>query len=73
MAIPQRLMPEFLAHMEAHDLEDLPDGAWFAVLTDAAEAFLRKHNLRGDSNDAVFDYLETIAEPQPKDETGEQK
>ena len=32
-------------HMEAHDFDDLPDGAWFYCLEQAAQEFLNKYNL----------------------------
>ena len=55
--IPKRLRDEFVAFMEAHDDNDLPDGAWFARLEEGACEFLETHNLRGDQNDAVHQYL----------------
>lgn len=58
--IPRGLRPAFIAHMAAHDNNDLPDGAWFAVLEDAAESFMKSHKLTQPwrcPNDAVHAYL----------------
>jgi hypothetical protein len=58
-AIPVRLRAEFVAYMEANDLDSLPDGAWFANLEAAALRFIRQHKLKwADENDAVHQYLE---------------
>lgn len=43
--IPTRLREKFKDHMAEHDMDDLPDGAWFAVLEEAAGCFMRKHGL----------------------------
>jgi hypothetical protein len=43
--------------MDAHDNDDLPDGAWFQVLEDAAEQFMKDNKIRGDANDATHQYL----------------
>lgn len=61
-SIPQRLFSDFIACMEAADNDDLPDGAWFQVLEDCAESFMKTHHLRGDSNDAAHQYLRHIQE-----------
>lgn len=56
--IPVRLRPAFVAHMEPHDLDDLPDGAWFANLEAAALRFIQRNGLKwADENDAVHQYL----------------
>jgi hypothetical protein len=56
--LPNHLKDEFLGFMEAHDLDDLPDGAWFAVLEQAAESFIKEHKLkRCDENDLAHLYL----------------
>jgi hypothetical protein len=40
--------------MEAY----LPDGAWWAILEEGADAFLIRHHIKGvDANDAVHFYL----------------
>jgi hypothetical protein len=57
--IPVRLRPEFVAYMAPHDLDALPDGAWFANLEAAAFRFIHQHKLKwAEENDAVFQYLE---------------
>lgn len=43
--------------MRLHDHEDLPDGAWFAMLEEAAQQFMDDHKLRGCNNSAVHQYL----------------
>lgn len=58
--IPKALREKFNAHMVAHDNDDLPDGAWFAVLEEAAESFMKAHKLTQQwrcPNDAVHAYL----------------
>ena len=44
--IPQEHRDAFVAHMEAHDFDDLPDGAWFAVLVDAAREFMTYNSIK---------------------------
>lgn len=56
--IPASKMPEFMAAMEAADNDDLPDGAWFAVLEEAAERVMRQHHIKGDRNDAVHQWVQ---------------
>lgn len=56
--IPVRMRPDFLAHMDAHNMDDLPDGAWFQVLEDAAAEFIKRNRLRFvDENTATHQYL----------------
>lgn len=44
--------------MEAHDWDDLPDGAWFANLEDAAERFCKNYKLHfACRNSAAHQYL----------------
>jgi hypothetical protein len=43
--------------MDAHDHDELPDGAWFAILETAAESFMEANKIRGDKNDAVHQWL----------------
>lgn len=60
--IPKALRPAFLAHMQAHDLDDLPDGAWFANLEAAAQQFMDTHQLTEPwmcNNTATHWYLQT--------------
>ena len=56
--IPERLLPEFLALLDAADNDDLPDGAWWAVLEEAAAKFLVDHKLSDDEAcDAVHQWV----------------
>ena len=56
--IPVSLREKFKAHMEAHDWDDLPDGAWFANLEDAAERFCKNYKLHfACRNSATHQYL----------------
>jgi hypothetical protein len=43
--VPVKLREKFTKHMEAHDFDDLPYGAWFHCLEQAAQEFLNKYNL----------------------------
>jgi hypothetical protein len=59
--IPAGLRNKFVSFMDAHDIEDLPDGAWFANLEAAAQKFMDTHGLTQKwmcNNDATFQYLE---------------
>lgn len=60
--IPKRLMNEFCAHMHANDMPDMPEGAWFSMLEEAADRFMTENNLRGCRNDATHQYLNTRRE-----------
>lgn len=56
--IPVRLRAKFVAHMDEADLDDLPDGAWFAVQEEAAQQFIDGHNLKfADATSAVHQWL----------------
>lgn len=55
--IPRKLHDEFVGYVSGADAGDAPDGAWWAMLENAAEQFLENHNLHGDSNEAVHQYL----------------
>lgn len=57
MKIPNGLRAEFIGYMESASDDDLPDGAWFQVLEDAAEYFAKLHGLKADANDLVHYYL----------------
>lgn len=68
--IPPRLINEFRGYMDAAEQPDLPDGAWFQVMDDAARDFMRRYNLRGDPFDAREQYFricgrERTCEPPP--------
>lgn len=43
---PEDLKDEFMGFMSANDHDDLPDGAWFHLLEQAAEEFIKKHKLK---------------------------
>lgn len=61
--IPVRLRAEFVGFMAAHDMDELPDGAWFAVLEDAAQTFIDQHKLRhACNNSAAHQYLRLAAQ-----------
>lgn len=56
--IPKRLEAEFLAALDAAENDDLPDGAWLAVLGDAAKSFIEQHSILGaDPHDAVLQWV----------------
>ena len=53
------LQDELMGWMEAHDNDDLPDGAWFCMLEQAAEAFIKQHKLKGfHENDLAHLYIQ---------------
>ena len=59
--LPEDLIDEFMGFMAAHDNDDLPDGAWFQCLQDAAEFFIGLHHLKGfDENDLAHFYISKI-------------
>jgi hypothetical protein len=50
----------------AFDIDDLPDGAWWAVLEEGAEAFIRERKLKSiDAIDLVHEYLEAQNDQHP--------
>lgn len=55
--IPEHLYQEFMGFMGAHDNDELPDGAWWCTLEQAAEQFIAKHGLKADANSATHQYL----------------
>lgn len=55
--IPKELQDEFYGFMKIYDNEELPDGAWWALLEEAASSFIKLHKLKVDSNDATHQYL----------------
>ena len=65
--VPERLLPEFLALLDAADNDDLPDGAWWAVLEETAAVFLVNHNLDSDdANDAVHQWVGARSQEAPQ-------
>ena len=59
--IPAHLYQKFSAHLAAVDDDDVSDGAWLQILTDAAYEFMRINALHGDAHDAVMQYVRTCA------------
>lgn len=57
--IPVSKFPEFLAHMDAADDDDLPDGAWFAVMEETAAAFMRHNRIKGCENSAAHQWVQS--------------
>jgi hypothetical protein len=56
--IPVRMREAFKAHMDAHNRDDLPDGAWMEVLKEAAAKFIKRKKLMWIyDHDAVIQYL----------------
>ena len=66
--VPASLTDEFLGYMSASEQHDVPDGAWFQILEDAARSFLRSHGLKVDANDAAHQYLRLCSEQQGEHE-----
>lgn len=57
--IPKQLETEFLAVLDAANNDDLPDGAWLAVLGEAAEGFIKQRRILGaDAHDAVLQWVQ---------------
>ena len=56
-----KLSDELFWFIDAHNDDDLPDGAWFAVLEDAVTYWNKKHGTNFDENEAVHAYLERKA------------
>lgn len=50
--IPKELQDEFYGFMKVYDNEELSDGAWWALLEEAASSFIKLHKLKVDINDA---------------------
>lgn len=49
---------EMFAYMDAWDHPNTPDGAWQAMLEEAAEEWGRANNIEVDGFDAFMEYLE---------------
>jgi hypothetical protein len=54
--IPDGLLAEFMAVMQANDDDDAPDGAWWARLHETAEKFMKDNGIKGDAGDAIIQY-----------------
>ena len=48
----------FVAYMRENDHDDLPDGAWFAVLEESAERFFKEQRIRMCPNDGAHLYIQ---------------
>lgn len=55
--IPARLFEDFCAALDAVNDDDLPDGAWWQMLEDAADEFMRKHRIGGCRNAATHRWV----------------
>lgn len=51
---------QMYAYMSAHDDDDMPDGAWQAMLEDAAKEWARKNGEEVDGHDAFMEYLRAV-------------
>ena len=52
-------LEQFFHHLDPYNNDDLPDGAWFAVLENEAERLKHQFGLSSrDCNDLVHEYLE---------------
>ncbi len=52
----------FMGYMDAHNDEDLPDGAWFAMLEEGAGSFIEQEGISTiDSHDLVNYYLKLLS------------
>jgi hypothetical protein len=49
---------ELYYFIEAHDNDDLPDGAWWSVLENAVTYWNEKHGTNFDENETVHAYVE---------------
>lgn len=66
--IPVRLREKFIAHMDAAELDELPDGAWWAVQEEAAQAFIDMHRLKyADANCAAHQWVRLKNPPPTKE------
>ncbi len=59
--VPQHLHLAFKEWMDAWNDDDLPDGAWWAVLEDGARAFGKEYKLKNiDAFECVHLYLRLL-------------
>ena len=56
--VPASKFDAFTSCMEAANHDDLPDGAWFAVLEETAAQFMKENRIRGDANDATHQWIQ---------------
>lgn len=58
MKLTKNQNDDLLAMMIPYDKDDLPDGAWFHLLEESAEEFIKSRKLKGwDANSLVHHYL----------------
>lgn len=55
--IPNHLIPEFRAFMDASDDDSLSEGEWQAAMEQHAAAFMKIHSVRGDRNAAFQQWV----------------
>jgi hypothetical protein len=49
---------DLVAFMAPYDMDDLPDGAWFHLLEEAAEKYIKETGIKGwDENSLAHYYL----------------
>jgi hypothetical protein len=59
--IPAHVINELLGTLlSTYDDDDLPDVAWFQMLEDDCASFMKRHKLKGCSNDATHQMLEIL-------------
>lgn len=56
--VPAAKFEAFVSCMNAANNDDLPDGAWFAVLEETAARFMKENRIRGDENDAAHQWIQ---------------
>lgn len=56
--IPDKLIDEFIVEIWAYHEENLSDGAWFCMIENQCEEFMRKHKIKGCPNDAAHQLLD---------------
>jgi len=55
--IPRNLYDEFASYLDYAFNSDKSDGGWFQTLEDDARRFMEEHNIMGNPNDAVNQFL----------------
>lgn len=59
--IPQAKFAAFIAYMDAADNDDLPDGAWFAVMEETAADWMRRNRIKGCENSATHQWVQSCS------------
>ena len=57
VASDDRLGDELYYFIDAHNDDDAPDGAWWAILEDSVTFWNKDHGTSYDENDTVHSYL----------------